>query len=69
MSERPTNQEVCAAFRHLLTHGFHVDASMPKDVALEMTKPWRSELWEAFKEIEARMCPTPNTYRLTKDRG
>lgn len=54
--KRPTNQELCAAFRELLTHG------CPQDMR-EKTKPWRNDVWRAFGEIEERMCPTPQATR------
>lgn len=60
MAKRKSNQEVCAAFRSLLTDGalVHFDAAM-----MEKTKPWRNDLWKAFREIEERMCPTPEIVR------
>lgn len=30
---------------------------------LAATKPWRNDVWKAFREIEERMCPTPESYR------
>lgn len=62
-SPRPTNPELCAAFRALLTSGFYtVDPAGeiwtddPDD--LQATKPWRGDLWKAFRELEDRLCPT-----------
>lgn len=51
---RKTNQELAAEFRNLLTHGAKdmLDAHV-----LELTKPWRAELWRAFNEIEDRLDP------------
>lgn len=65
MSERPTNVQLIASFRALLTDGFHVVDDMASDRSgtehrnevLRVTKPWRAELWNAFNEIEERLCP------------
>lgn len=72
MTKRPTNAELCAAFRALLTGGATdvFDKISPKlymlggepvsnEMLLEATKPWRGDLWKAFREIEKRMCPQP----------
>ena len=56
MSE-PSNRELCAAFRTLLTTGFYADSSINPDEALRITKPWRGEMWKAFRELEDRLCP------------
>ncbi len=57
MPRRSTaNEDLCDSFRRLLTDGFHVDG-IDRDEALKATKPWRGELWKAFREIEDRMCP------------
>jgi hypothetical protein len=56
MSKRPTNQELCAAFRDLITIGCPGELREP-------TRPWRNELWKAFREIEDRLCPTPESAR------
>jgi hypothetical protein len=65
---RPTNQELCAEFRHLLTEGararftgVRVDAYAPD--LLGLTKDWRSDLWRKFNELEDRLCPTPENCR------
>ncbi|OCC05138.1 hypothetical protein BA190_09485 [Labrys sp. WJW] len=55
---RASNPDLCEAFRALLTTGFHAEGIAHAD-ALAATKPWRGELWRAFREIEARLCPTP----------
>ncbi len=62
MAARPTNPELCEAFRDLLTRGFYgvnedgevLDADK---TLLAATKPWRGELWTAFLELEERLCP------------
>lgn len=61
-SERPTNVQLVASFRALLTGG--LKASLAKDTkfhndadVIALTKPWRAELWNAFNEIEERLCP------------
>ena len=63
---RPSNQELCAAFRKLLTEGFYtvdlngeIIAAQDDPNTLHMTKPWRGDLWTAFRELERRMCPKP----------
>lgn len=64
MTKRPTNQELAADFRKLLTDGFYCvnengdrffDSAMVQKLA--ETKPWRNELWQAFREIEDRLDP------------
>jgi len=57
MSSGPSNREICAAFRELLTTRFHVLPEVPPDEGLRITKPWRGEVWKAFREIEDRLCP------------
>lgn len=61
---RPTaNEELCAKFRDLLTTGFYTineDGEIEPDEqqkSLGATKPWRNEVWRAFKELEDRLCP------------
>ncbi|PZU95538.1 MAG: hypothetical protein DI527_00585 [Chelatococcus sp.] len=56
---RPTNAELCTAFRELMTDGFRVPRDADRDAALALTKPWRGDLWRAFREIEERLCPQP----------
>lgn len=59
---RPTNQELCDEFRKLLTEGAKrafKDVAFRQETMLEQTKPWRSELWAKFAEIERRLCPQP----------
>lgn len=60
---RPTNPELVANFRALLTGGA-TDAfakfesvDTPAETLMHLTKPWRTELWNAFNEIEERLCP------------
>lgn len=74
---RKTNQELCLEFRELLTNGFRItedgiacsdmmgDAAM-RDEALRVTKPWRNDLWKAFREIEDRLCPLEAMKRAEK---
>lgn len=64
MAQRPTNTELCAEMRHLLTdaararfHEIKVDAYSPD--LLGLTREWRNDLWRKFAEIEARLCPKP----------
>jgi hypothetical protein len=66
LAKRKTNQQVCAEFRDLLTQGaaMHMDERM-----LEATKPWRNDVWKAFREIEERMCPTPEIARRYVQEG
>lgn len=56
---RADNQTICDEFRALLTDGFHVAEGADRDATLAVTKPWRAELWRAFREIEQRLCPFP----------
>jgi len=64
---QPTNSELCAAFRALLTTGFYADAAVPPDEALRITKPWRGDIWKAFREIEDRLCPVQAMEREKKN--
>lgn len=58
MSDRPSNRDLCHAFRKLLTDGFQFDAAIyPTDGALAATKVWRGRLWTAFNELEERLDP------------
>jgi len=63
---RPTNQDLCREFRTLLTEGFyvvdtvgeiHTQGAAIADETLAVTKPWRGDLWKAFRELEDRLCP------------
>lgn len=62
---RPTANEIaCAEFRKLLTDGFYAidhDGVILEDdeaeFALASSKPWRADLWKAFKALEQRLCP------------
>lgn len=47
-TDNRSNQQIILDFRKLLTEG------CPQSVR-EETKPWRTELWNAFKEIEMRL--------------
>jgi hypothetical protein len=55
-----SNRELSAHLQHLLTHGAK-DALPP--AVLDATKAWRADLWKALKEIDDRLCPTPEKYR------
>lgn len=59
---RKTNPDLCAEFRALLTTGFHVPEGANRDAILAATKPWRGDLWKAFREMERRMCPQPGNW-------
>lgn len=71
MAARPTNADLCDAFRDLLTRGFYVvDAdgvvNETCETSLAATKPWRGDVWKAFRELEERLCPVQaRTRRLT----
>lgn len=62
---RPSNQEICAGFRELITHGFYIEdeegephtSGDQHERGLRATKAWRNDLWRAFREIEDRLCP------------
>lgn len=62
---RPSANEVaCAAFRKLMTEGFYtidedgeIDTPGERTASLAATKPWRGELWKAFRDLEDRLCP------------
>lgn len=60
----PLNPELVAAFRLLLTEGFYavdVDGVIldgaDNDAVLAETRPWRNELWRAFRELADRLDP------------
>ncbi|QIG76036.1 hypothetical protein EVC24_015 [Rhizobium phage RHph_I4] len=55
-----TNRELSALFQHFLTHGAK-EALGPEILAA--TKDWRGDLWKVFKEVDDRLCPTPEKYR------
>lgn len=66
MSDDRPNREIVAEFRKLLTEGFYTvdsDGVVMEDTGhntmLARTKPWRSEIWKAFRELENRLCPQP----------
>lgn len=62
---RPTdNERLCEEFRKLMTEGFftvdahgEIDTPAERDAALATTKPWRNDLWKAFRALEDRLCP------------
>lgn len=67
MTDDRPNREIVAEFRKLLTEGFYaVDSDgvimedVRHDAMLMSTKPWRGEIWKAFREIEGRLCPQPS---------
>lgn len=55
-----SNKQVTDRLRALLTDEAR---EMLGEDLLEPTREWRTALWEVYKEIDARMCPTPETYR------
>lgn len=72
MRRKSDNEILCDAFRELLTNGFYVvtpdgevkevtddpsKAEPLRALGLEMTKPWRNEVWRAFRKLEDRLCP------------
>jgi hypothetical protein len=65
IQRRPTeNERACDAFRALLTDGFYtidqdgeIDTPEERDGALATTKPWRGDVWKAFRALEDRLCP------------
>lgn len=68
--------EVAAAFRYLLTHGFYVideetdevySQDAPYQHDLTITKPWRNEVWKAFRELEDKLCPVRAKERQAKE--
>lgn len=68
------NREVCAEFRELLTKGVYFvnnDGELYNErataVRLAETKPWRNELWKAFREIEDRLCPVEADMRKKRE--
>lgn len=62
MLKRASNQELCAAFRALLTTGAE-QAFLGDCELLDATKDWRNDLWKRFRAIEERMCMTPEIAR------
>lgn len=64
MADRPSNQALIVSFRMLLTEDFYaVDAEgevldgADRDAVMAETKPWRNEVWKAFREIADRLDP------------
>ena len=62
-----SNRELCAEFRALLTTGFYAAPGVYPDAALAITKPWRGDIWKAFREIEDRLCPLDALARKRQD--
>lgn len=56
-SNDKSNRQLCAEFRALLTTGFYASPGVDPGEALAITKPWRNDLWRAFRELEDRLCP------------
>lgn len=52
-----TNRELVDEFCELLTTGCYGPSSISPDEFLAITKPWRADLWNAFREIRDRLCP------------
>lgn len=67
-SDEKSNWQVCEEFRALLTTGFYAAPGVEPDAALALTKPWRSDLWKAFAELEERLCPVQARERKIKMR-
>lgn len=69
---RPTNQQLVAEFRLLLTEGARTELAdlvmQDGTPALEATKPWRNAMWRKFAELETRLCPTPLSYKKDQRR-
>lgn len=77
---RPTNQELAERFRNLLTNGAsgsfdsvakqlslrHI-SGVDTELLLELTKPWRGEMWKLFSEIEDRLDPLRVERRNKRD--
>jgi hypothetical protein len=62
-----SNRELVAAIADKLTHGFYVVTPFGEVMSpnltksrLEETKPWRTELWNLFREVDARLVPKPS---------
>ncbi|AHC30580.1 hypothetical protein CC53_gp163 [Rhizobium phage vB_RleS_L338C] len=58
--EEWSNRKLSAEIQRLLTDGAK---EMLGDDLLLRTKPWRAELWKLFKEVDVRICPTPENQR------
>lgn len=52
-----SNRELVEEFTQLLTAGVYGPSNIPPDEFLAATKPWRADLWVAFREIADRLCP------------
>lgn len=72
LRRRTSNEVVCDDFRKLLTEGFYtidengeIDTPEEHEAALAATKPWRSDLWKAFRALEDRLCPVRAFERTT----
>jgi hypothetical protein len=74
MTRRQTeNERLCAEFRSLLTTGFYVidedgviDDGPSSAIALSATKPWRGDIWKAFRTLEDHLCPVAKFERTGK---
>jgi hypothetical protein len=53
---RKTNEELVEELVRLLSNEFPAEA-------LEVTKPVRSKMWVALREIRRRMCPQPEDFK------
>lgn len=78
MGKRKSNQELCKEFRALLTSGASdamerllqeheltdkVGQFLETHDMMFLLKPWRDEVWRAFRELEERLCITPEIAR------
>lgn len=52
-----SNRELVDEFIRLLTTGVYGPPNINPDEFLAATKPWRAELWVAFRQIADRLCP------------
>lgn len=74
---RPSNQELVKQFRELLTKGVYFTddegeihtAGDQYDAGMAATKPWRNELWRAFRAIEDRLDPLAELAREKAQRN
>lgn len=66
MDDAP-NRVICEQFRALLTTGFYASPGVDPDEALRITKPWRNDVWKAFREIEDRLLPVDADMRRKRE--